>query len=422
MISIHSWFMTKHSLVSIEPMDMAALARAWLHYVTGSAIYEAFAFHWLHKAMHSRRLYFIHKIHHTPGKDCNAFGAVYFDPLDLVVSFAHGTFCVWLFGTGGVHFFTLLLTMIAGNNVHSCNPYSLVLFLPPLDFCIKPNIRHQLHHGVNRGYWDNLPLHHLVPSRLREDLDKYNRVLTTSVDIYYAAPPSRRLSRFHSGTMKGLSFRRAEGSNVAHDGEGEQLITSEPVGASGESVKTLDTEEELNVIGHEYRMAKLERRVLFAGDRVLFDSHEDGYLSGRVLAAGPRRLFTAASGDIIRVALDGEHGELSITRQKLLLAPPPTSMREGDRIRVPVAQHDLINHDGMVWRHGTIDEVQPAGELITVLFDDGERSPIMPTYDVQLVAVRPGGRLGHGPGKAKTFAGWGTALAAQGPASRVAQR
>merc|ERR1712217_147709 len=182
-ISLYTGFLVKMSWIRIDPLTIRTVANAWLHYVIGAATYEIGAFNLFHRLMHHPKFYFLHKKHHTTTKNCNAFGAVYFDPIDLLLSFAHGACCIFIFGMQNVHIVTLLMTSIGGNNVHSCNPYSLVLFNPVLDSLIKPNIHHQLHHALGHEYWHNFPAHHLYPNGLQKDVDKYNSVMKSAVSF-----------------------------------------------------------------------------------------------------------------------------------------------------------------------------------------------------------------------------------------------
>jgi len=62
------------------------------------------------------------------------------------------------------------------------NESKRVYFNPLLDYLLKPNIYHQLHHAVNKGYLLFVPYHHVskAPARQRVDTDEYNRVFKTS--------------------------------------------------------------------------------------------------------------------------------------------------------------------------------------------------------------------------------------------------
>ena len=135
----------------------------------------------------------------------------------------------------------------------------------------------------------------------------------------------------------------------------------------------LTAEEEVAVLALDHHMVELERCVLSCADRVLFDRGGVGFVGGSV-----RGLSENGS---VRVLLDGEISERELVRAKLLKAPAPTDMPEGQCVAVSF-EHDDLPEGALRWQYGTIAKVHAGGELVDISFDNGEAAEAVPTYDV----------------------------------------
>jgi len=67
---------------------------------------------------------------------------------------------------------------------------------------------------------------------------------------------------------------------------------------------------------------------------------------------------------------------------KLLKAPPATTMRKGDLVRV--AFEDDAG-TAMHWEYGNIKKVSAHGELVTIAMENGEEIADAPLFDVHAV-------------------------------------
>lgn len=183
MISVHTFLSAQTSWISLGPVTFRTLLMSWIHYVGGALVWDICAFQFIHRLLHKQEFFFIHKPHHIGKRDCNAFSAQSFDIRDLIPSFAFSTCSMLLFGKGNVHLMTLLMTMIAANNNHSCNPFSVIMFNPILDKLFRVNMSHQCHYArpKDEEHMGNLPIHHLVPSLRKKDIEKFDKIFNTKI-------------------------------------------------------------------------------------------------------------------------------------------------------------------------------------------------------------------------------------------------
>ena len=74
----------------------------------------------------------------------------------------------------------------------------------------------------------------------------------------------------------------------------------------------------------------------------------------------------------VRVQLDGESSERVLARAKLLKAPAPTNMQEGQYTRVAFSHEDLPK-DALRWQYGRLIKVYPCGELVSIVLIMGKQ-------------------------------------------------
>ena len=142
-----------------------------------------------HTLMHTKYFYKWHKEHHKIGLDAQALHTFRLDVVDLFIENAGAPALLLAIQsmTGrhvGFHVLAIFLFLFHDGAVHSVNPYSAMYFVPVLDYFLKPNICHQLHHAVpHKGYTLGFPYHHLIPSKRQHDIDYYNKSFGTN---YYS--------------------------------------------------------------------------------------------------------------------------------------------------------------------------------------------------------------------------------------------
>ena len=61
-------------------------------------------------------------------------------------------------------------------------------------------------------------------------------------------------------------------------------------------------------------------------------------------------------------------------------------MQKGQCVRVAY-EHDDLPPDAMRWQYGKLTKVHPGGELVDIVFDNGEAAEAVPTYDVEPAAA-----------------------------------
>jgi len=138
----------------------------------------------LHRLLHSKRWYHLHKLHHEVRKDAQSLHAFHIDAVDLIIENVGAPFLVfcgqYMLGLPvGMHWFTPVLLTFHDAALHSVNPYSVMYFNPLLDWLFHPNVTHQLHHALNRGYYMFVPYHHVLRASREADCAKYNSVFET---------------------------------------------------------------------------------------------------------------------------------------------------------------------------------------------------------------------------------------------------
>jgi len=145
----------------------------------------------LHPWMHKRENYHLHKHHHVGNKNMTQIHAFAIGIADFNIEFGVGSVLALLAKYavfGGVPSLHLLSFMFSGwtdSNIHSLNPYTQAIGNPVLDYVLKLNIVHNLHHAYERNekYMTVWPLHHLSPAGRRADIERYNSLMKTNVDF-----------------------------------------------------------------------------------------------------------------------------------------------------------------------------------------------------------------------------------------------
>jgi len=140
----------------------------------------------VHKWMHKPENFWIHKQHHKARTDVQVLNTFYFDVLDVFLENLIGPlliqiFYFFVFGTTQLHFASFIWMLWGDITIHSLNPYSMCLANPILDYLMKINITHNLHHMVRNDYFGIYTWYHLYdPARKQKDIDLYNKINNTS--------------------------------------------------------------------------------------------------------------------------------------------------------------------------------------------------------------------------------------------------
>ncbi|GMI13863.1 hypothetical protein TrVE_jg10925 [Triparma verrucosa] len=137
----------------------------------------------LHRLMHTKKYYHLHKLHHEATSDAQSLHAFQIDVIDLMIENVGAPFL--LFGLQwaldrrvGIHWLVGVLLTFHDGGLHSINPFSVMYFNPFLEWLLEPNVTHQLHHALNKGYYLFVPWGHLISRKERlTDCQKYNKVL-----------------------------------------------------------------------------------------------------------------------------------------------------------------------------------------------------------------------------------------------------
>jgi len=146
----------------------------------------------IHPLMHTPKWYFIHELHHTIKKDTNVTSAMRVSFLDLIIENVIGVafiamFNTMLYGTYSVHLLSFFYLVWTDALIHSNNPYSAVFANPILDYLMKPNVEHNLHHILLTDYYMINSYQHLfVRGKIEKDIALYNELLETkfSYDLF----------------------------------------------------------------------------------------------------------------------------------------------------------------------------------------------------------------------------------------------
>ena len=193
---------------------MQPLNKAYMEFLILVILKDATSMGYFHRLMHDPRNKFfckIHQLHHTYttnlnmiNKPChvrvgyqfkNDFSRVKYptwaaavDPMDLFFQNTIGPFLFILlkriiFGEWGqISLVGFLYSVSSEGTNHSLNPYSASYYFPPLDFLLKANIAHNLHHARTNSNFLSHPWHHLWEG-YQKDVDRYNQIMKTQVNF-----------------------------------------------------------------------------------------------------------------------------------------------------------------------------------------------------------------------------------------------
>lgn len=156
-----------------------------------TAIKDVVCMGFLHKLMHNRDwkiLHSMHSYHHEFKQELNLINGANITLVDLFIENAVGPIlfaaCKAAVGLNPtVCAISFLATVSSEGSNHSCNPYSVAYYFPPLDAIMKGNIAHNLHHIRSDLNHTAVPWHHLF-NGYQGDLDLYNKLLKTEVTMH----------------------------------------------------------------------------------------------------------------------------------------------------------------------------------------------------------------------------------------------
>jgi len=144
----------------------------------------------IHEFMHSYGpLYKYHKVHHCFTNNLSLWGTYHMHFVDWIFEgFSPPIlllFLQWWFGTDSgmqVHFICAMRFNWIDCLGHSCNPYSCPTLNPIMEYFIKSNVSHSLHHAKNSAeHATRMPFHHLDWRKRWVDVKDYNKRMKTNI-------------------------------------------------------------------------------------------------------------------------------------------------------------------------------------------------------------------------------------------------
>jgi len=194
--SLTLFFLVKWNIIDFEYKNLFSfIVRTSFEYWLMYLFKDFTTMKFLHAIMHTPRWYHTHEVHHKIGANIQIINAFHFDTLDVFLENLIGPFIVIIFnyftyGTLTVHFMSFIFIVWSDVLAHSLNPYSALFGNPIVDYLMKPNVEHNLHHMLINQYFMLNSLEHLfVKGKMDRDLALYNKVCDTkfSTNLYIDA-------------------------------------------------------------------------------------------------------------------------------------------------------------------------------------------------------------------------------------------
>merc|ERR1712146_846271 len=123
-----------------------------------------FCFYWGHRALHTEKLYWIHKIHHE-SKNCTAMSSLAVHPIELLIVDGATFFTAVFLLQGHIHVVTAYTWMIFQllSNIDDHSGYDFPWFCTKIFPWSATNVFHNYHHLLNIGnysahmvFWDSI--------------------------------------------------------------------------------------------------------------------------------------------------------------------------------------------------------------------------------------------------------------------------
>ena len=161
----------------------SVLLRVWAETMGAILLGDAFMCV-VHRWMHTKRGYFLHKFHHNGKKNLSIGWGLYMGIVDGFCEIEIGLLmllcCKAIAGCNTkIHFLTVMLRIIAGFQDHSMNPYAPFFFHPLLDYLLRPVVTHNLHHVVQHNYYTLIRWTNFSPGKRKKEIDLYNKHMKT---------------------------------------------------------------------------------------------------------------------------------------------------------------------------------------------------------------------------------------------------
>jgi len=149
---------------------------------------DIFSLSYIHKLMHDN-WYFLHKTHHVVKANATSLLGFHIDVADLFIENVCAPFIMLgvQYALGyetRIHIVAIVLVGLLDAQIHSVNPYTVLLWNPILDYVFRCNVAHNLHHALNKGNYTFIPYHHITWSGRKFDLDRYNDLMKTTWAFY----------------------------------------------------------------------------------------------------------------------------------------------------------------------------------------------------------------------------------------------
>jgi len=151
-----------------------------------------------HSWMHTPKYYHLHKAHHSTHRNVTLFNGYSIDYADLVIE----NMCAvligaivnkLLYGTLELHLASFFFLFWTDATIHSANPWSLATLNPIVDYFMKLNLTHNLHHCEPNQikYHTVYTWSHLWGNSRDSDVALYNKFLGTDVTFELGKCPSK---------------------------------------------------------------------------------------------------------------------------------------------------------------------------------------------------------------------------------------
>lgn len=178
------WFLNdRYSLFTMKRISISVIAEIFAYSLANQLVFDIF-YGIAHYLSH-KYFYRAHKPHHSAKADVTSLnmGKNHWSETLISCVFASvlPTIALFYFGIQW-HVVSFWLHLAQKLSQHSANPYSPMLFFPPLDRYMKATVAHNLHHIYPNSHYFTIPYHHLIEG-YSNDVAMYNRIYKTDIEF-----------------------------------------------------------------------------------------------------------------------------------------------------------------------------------------------------------------------------------------------
>lgn len=160
----------------------------WLMELLKDCTSMHFVHQWMHNAVDHPVLHKLHTLHHEYKANLNAINGAQILPLVLALENSIGPVILVAFKSivlglpPSISVVSYLLLISSEGSAHSCNPFSVCYYNPLLDYIVKGNIAHNLHHAMPNTQLHIVPWHHFWQGYAK-DLELYNKIMKMNISM-----------------------------------------------------------------------------------------------------------------------------------------------------------------------------------------------------------------------------------------------